>query len=188
MIHEFASKHNINTSLLQAIVEVESAGEGFNQDNSLKIRFEAHLALSKHPMLSRWLLLGEPKWLNHFYRFPSFSTLWREIHTGKQESEYNALLTVGLQIGKEAFDFCSMGKFQIMGFHYSRLGFSSSVEMFSFMSQSIEADTSIGLRLIESDTSLLTALQSNDINTFVRLYNGTAQINHYTRLINEKMR
>ena len=67
-----------------------------------------------------------------------------------------------------------MGKFQLMGFHYQKLGFTSAIEMFSYMSQSDSNDTQTGLRFIKSDWNLVSALQQRDITRFIRGYNGVS--------------
>lgn len=185
-IQEFCQRHGIEEKLLKAVIAVEAGGNGFNQDGSLKIRFEAHLVLDAHPNLSRWFALGNVRYLDHFYKFPSYSTLWRRLHTGNQWDEYTALLVAGFQIQNEAFRFCSMGKFQLMGFHFKKLGFDSAIQMFSFMSQSDENDTETGLRFIAADWNLIDSLQKKDLRRFAVGYNGSAQPDYYvTRFLQE---
>jgi len=66
-----------------------------------------------------------------------------------------------------------MGSFQILsGFHYKKLGFDTSIEMFVYMSKSQENDLEVGLRFIESSDSLIIALQQRDFYRFALLYNG----------------
>lgn len=171
-IREFSLKYGIDERLVKAVAIVESSGSGFNEDNSLKIRVEAHLILNKYPHLSKWFNVGTPSFLEHYYKFPSYSSRWRSIHTGNYFDEYQALLTASFQIGNLSFDFVSMGSFQIMGFHFDKLGFRNSLEMFTFASQSKENDLEVGLRFIESSDSLIKALQQRDFYRFALLYNG----------------
>lgn len=172
---EFANQNNIDFKLLKAIIAVEAGGSGFNSDNSLRIRFEAHVVLRDFPyMTNRWFKLESPVYLNHFYKFPSGSNLWRKLHTGNQWDEYNGLLVASFQIGHKAFDYISMGRWQIMGFHYAKLGFNSSIEMFTFMSTSDSNDTQTGLRFIKSDWNLVSALQQRDLIRFIKGYNGVS--------------
>jgi hypothetical protein len=186
-IERFAEENRIDPRLLKAVVAVEAGGNGFNSDKSLKIRLEAHLVLGDYPGLSRWFSLGEVKFLDHFYKFPSFSTVWKKLHTGNQWDEYTGLLTASFQINEKAFNYISMGKFQIMGFHWQRLGFTSSLQMFSFMSQSDDNDTLVGLRFIASDSNLLSALQRKDLHTFAKLYNGPANVEYYVKRFTEEL-
>lgn len=171
-IREFSLKYGIDERLVKAVAIVESSGSGFNIDGSLKIRFENHLAIEKHPFLSKWFSIGSPVWVNHKFRYPSFSNKWRDTHAD-YFSEYQALLVCQSQIGLESFDYCSMGNFQILsGFYYEKLGFENSIGMFVYMSKSQENDLEVGLRFIESSDSLIQALQQRDFYQFALLYNG----------------
>lgn len=171
-IREFSLKYGIDERLVKAVAIVESSGSGFNEDNSLKIRVEAHLILNKYPHLSKWFKVGTPSFLEHYYKFPSYSNRWRSIHTGNYFDEYQALLVGSFQIGYLIFDYVSMGSFQVMAFHHEKLGFKNSLEMFTFASQSKENDLEVGLRFIESSDSLIQALQQRDFYQFALLYNG----------------
>ena len=174
ILSNFAQENNIDIKLLQAILQVEAGDNGFGLDGALKIRFEVHLLLDDYPGLNRWFKTEAPVYLNHYYKFPSYSTLWRKVHTGNQWDEYSALLTAAFQIQNKAFEYISMGKFQICGFHFVKLGFTSALEMFTHMSQGDDNDTSVGLRFIKSDWNLLSALQQRDIDRFIRGYNGVS--------------
>ena len=174
ILNNFAQENGIDVKLLKAIIAVEAGGSGFGLDAVLKIRFEVHLLLDDYPGLNRWFKTEAPVYLNHYYKFPSYSTLWREVHTGNQWDEYSALLVAAFQIQNKAFEYASFGKFQICGFHFAKLGFSSALEMFTHMSQGDNNDTSVGLRFIKSDWNLLSALQQRDIDRFIRGYNGVS--------------
>ena len=174
ILNNFAQENGIDVKLLQAILQVEAGDNGFGLDAVLKIRFEVHLLLDDYPGLNRWFKTEAPVYLNHYYKFPSYSTLWREVHTGNQWDEYSGLLIAAFQIQNKAFEYASFGKFQICGFHFAKLGFASALEMFTHMSQGDDNDTSVGLRFIKSDWNLLSALQQRDIDRFIRGYNGVS--------------
>lgn len=187
MIEQFASKHGIDTKLLRAVIQVESAGSGINPDNSIKIRFENHLLLADYPNLSKWFSLGKTRYLDHFYKFPSHSTLWRNVHEN-YFSEYSALLTASFQIGNKSFDYASVGQWQIvMGMHHQKLGFSTSIEMYTFAASSRDNDLSLGLRFFESKPSLINSLRNRDLTAFIAEYNGSAQIPLYLSRMNQAM-
>lgn len=171
---EFANQNNIDLKLLKAIIAVEAGGDGFNSDGSLKIRFEVHLLIKDYPNLNRWFKIEAPVYLNHYYKFPSYSNLWRKVHTGNQWDEFSALLVAAFQIQNKAFEYASFGKWQIMGFHFAKLGFTSALEMFTHMSQGDDNDTSVGLRFIKSDWNLISALQQRDLIRFIKGYNGVS--------------
>lgn len=187
-LEKFSQENSIDMKLLKAVIAVEAGNSGFDlTSGALKIRFEVHLALDSNPNLSRWFKVGQPRYLEHFMRFPSFSNKWSSVHTGKQDDEFKALLIAAHTIGHEAWKYCSMGKFQIMGFHYAKLGFPSAIQMYSFMATSDENDTSVGLQFIKSNSGLINSLQQRDLRSFVAQYNGTAQIEHYLNRFNQEL-
>ena len=189
IISQFANKHNIDESILSAIISVEAGGNGFNDDDgSLKIRFEVHLLLDDYPNMNRWFKLGETRFLDHFMRFPSYSSTWRKVHTGNQWDEFNALLIACHGIGQIAWGYCSFGSFQILSkFHYEKLGFPSPIAMYSYMSQSDENDIEVGLRLIEVTPGFLYPLKNKDLRQFVVNYNGEGQVDYYVRRFIEEL-
>jgi len=144
--------------------------------------------LADHPNLGRWFKFGNPSWTGHFFKFPSSSTNWRPVHTGDNFTEYQALLTASLQIQYSAFDYASFGSFQIVGkFHHEKLGFQTSIAMYSYMSASQGNDTEIGLRFIATSPTLISSLQRKDLNAFVREYNGSGNIPMYVNLLNKAL-
>jgi len=190
ILSNFAQENGIDVKLLKAIIAVEAGGSGFGLDKSLKIRLEAHLLIKDYPNLNRWFALGERKHLDHFYKFPSFSSVWKKLHTGNQWDEYSGLLTAAFQIQYEVFNFISMGSLQIMGFHHKNLGFASALQMYTFMSQSEENDLGVGLRFIAMDSRLIKALQEKDLHTFARIYNGVSgdSVNIYVNRFVDELR
>jgi hypothetical protein len=109
ILSNFAQENNIDIKLLQAILQVEAGDNGFGLDGVLKIRFEVHLLLDDYPGLNRWFKTEAPVYLNHYYKFPSYSTLWRKVHTGNQWDEYSALLVAAHSIGHDAWKYASFG-------------------------------------------------------------------------------
>lgn len=186
MIEEFARKFGIDVKLLKAVIAVEAGGNGFNPDGSIKLRLEAHLVLDAYPHLSRWFRVGNPRWTNQLFRFPSQSTKWRQIHSGNPEDEYTALLTAAFQIGHEAFQFCSFGAWQIMGFHYQKLGYPSAIAMYTDMSRSKDADLAVGLKFIELDQGLIEALRTWNLAVFAQKYNGN-NVAYYVQRFNQEL-
>lgn len=184
---QFSKAYGIEERVIDSVIAVESSGNGFNVDGSLKIRFEAHLLLNKYPFMKKWFKTGSPHYLEHFFRFPSNSKEWRLVHDGNQQTEYNALLVAAFNIGYNAFDYVSIGSWQIVcGLHYKTLGFESSIALYTFASQSEEHDLMIGLRLLASNEKMLYALRSKDFVTFARLYNGSELVDLYSNRLNKE--
>lgn len=188
ILNNFAQENGIDIKLLQAILQVEAGGNGFGLDKSLKIRLEAHLLINDYPNLNRWFKTEAPVYLNHYYKFPSYSTLWRKVHTGNQWDEYSALLVAAHSIGHDAWKYASFGSGQILAkFHYEKLGFDSAIAMYAYMAQSSDKDTEVWLRLIKSSPGYLIPLQRNDLRTFITNYNGPAQVELYLERITKEM-
>jgi len=187
-IQEFAVRHGIDENLLNAVIAVEAGGNGFNEDGSLKIRFEVHLLLDDYPSMNRWFKLGNIRFLDHFMCFPSYSSLWRKVHTGNQWDEFNALLIACHGVGQIAWGYASFGAGQILSkFHYEKLGFSSPIAMYSYMSQSRENDIEVWLRLLEVTPSFLLPLKNKDLRQFAVNYNGNGQVDYYVRRFIEEL-
>lgn len=189
ILNNFAQENGIDVKLLRAILRVEAGDNGFGLDGALKIRFEVHLLLEDYPyMNNRWFKVGIPKYLDHYYKFPSYSSLWRTVHTGNQWDEFSALLVAAHSIGHDAWKYASFGSGQILAkFHYEKLGFDSAIAMYSYMAQSSDKDTEVWLRLIKTSPGYLIPLQRNDLRTFITNYNGPAQIELYLERIAKEM-
>lgn len=176
ILNNFAQENGIDVKLLKAIIAVEAGGSGFDlSTGALKIRFEVHLLINDYPNLNRWFKTEAPVYLNHYYKFPSYSTLWRKVHSGNQWDEFSALLVAAHSIGHDAWKYASFGSGQILAkFHYEKLGFNSAIAMYSYMAQSPEKDIEVWLNFIKSDWNLVSALQQRDITRFIRGYNGVS--------------
>lgn len=121
-------------------------------------------------------------------RFPSYSNEWKMIHTGKQFDEFTALLIAAHTIGHDAWKYASFGSGQILAkFHYEKLGFTSAIEMYSFMSQSQTNDINVWLNLIKISPNYLIPLQKRDLYSFARNYNGSGNVEYYVKRFNEEL-
>lgn len=103
----FASNIGCSVEQLKAVAAVESAGSGFDNQGRPKILFERHLF---HRMTNG-------KWSPAIYSQPKGG--------GYRESSWDKL---GFACAKDvdaAFAACSWGKFQVLGMHWSALGFHS---------------------------------------------------------------
>jgi hypothetical protein len=73
-----------------------------------------------------------------------------------------------------AYQSCSWGQFQIMGYHWQRLGFADIDAFVSAMQSSEASQLAAFARFIETDPALLKALKARKWADFARLYNGPA--------------
>ena len=71
-------------------------------------------------------------------------------------------------------DRASWGAFQIMGFHWQRLGYASVQDFVAEMEAGENQQFEAFARFIETDPALLKALQGKRWATFAKLYNGPA--------------
>lgn len=139
-ITEAARAHSFAPAALAAIREVESGGYGFD------------------PKTGRILIQFEPR---HFAQ--RFNNIWIPNGVENQAQEWIAFNKAWYLPGVDkntrrnaqtvAMLATSWGAFQIMGFHYSRLGFKSVGEMVDYMKQGEVEQLDCLLRFINSDTA-----------------------------------
>jgi len=77
---------------------------------------------------------------------------------------------------------CSWGLFQIMGYHYHRLGFKTIYEFIQFLLADIDNHLITLQRFIQTDPKLLSAIQRKDFKTTAEIYNGKNQRGYDNRL------
>ena len=78
----------------------------------------------------------------------------------------------------------SIGLMQVMGFHYKLLGFKKVGDMWDFAKKSEMNQLWLGLKFIQSNKKMHTALKNNDFSTFAYYYNGSGykKYNYDTKL------
>lgn len=157
-----ADRLGIPVAAIKAINSVESNGSGFQPDGRPVILFERHVA---------YRLLKEAG--EHCSdRYPNLVNPQRGGYIGGA-AEWSRLATA-LQVmpADIAYQSCSWGQFQIMGYHWQRLGY-ASIDAFVSAMQSSEADhLDAFVRFVETDPALLKALKAKKWADFARLYNG----------------
>lgn len=158
---------NCSVAALKAVVAVESVGSGFLADGRPKILFEAH-------------------WFSHFtdrrydLKYPGISSRrWnRNLYLGG-EKEYARLNAAVLINKKAAYQSCSWGLGQVMGFHWKMCGF-SSVEEFVEAQYVSEFEQLKCMVAFLKSKKLDRALRELNWKTFAYGYNGESfAINKY---------
>lgn len=157
-IAAFAAELGCSLKQLQAVARVESAGGGFTKDGRPKILFERHyfwrLTQGKFPMSD-----------------------WNQSKGGGYGLDsWTKLCMAACQDPDAAFSSASWGKFQIMGAHWSALGYPSPVAMAFTMTRS-EADHYEALvRFIKAnklaDEMRALSTSPKDCEAFAAAYNG----------------
>ncbi len=157
---DVAGELGVDVAAIKAVAEVESMGAGFLSSGHPKILFEGkwfHRLTDgrfddAHPDLSY------PKWTNKYYK------------RGDEEVER---LNRAAELDREAaLQAASWGKFQIMGFHYERLGFDTVGDFVAAMKKKEAEHLKAFGKFIASKRELHGALKNRDWDTFAFRYNG----------------
>lgn len=142
----------INISKVKAIDSVESNGEGFDlKTGKIKIQFE-------------------PSYFKRISRL--ISGIWSLNKVDIQSKEWEAFNDAFKKNPKAAMESTSIGRMQVMGEHWKRLGFKSVDEMWDFAKVSEANQLYLGLMFIATDKSLFNAVQIWDTKEVARRYNG----------------
>lgn len=139
-------------SSVKAIDEVESNGIGFDKKTGkIIIQFEPH----------------------YFKRISRLvSGLWALNKVDVQTKEWEAFNNAYKLNPTAAMESTSIGRMQVMGEHWKRLGFKSIGAMWDFAKKSEKNQLWLGLKFIQTDTYLFVALLKKDWKEVARRYNG----------------
>jgi hypothetical protein len=163
---DFAKKYDLEVAAIKAVHEVESAGRGF-LNGKVKILFEGHIfwkELVKRQVDPRKVLAGNEDVVQEKYipRNPSY----------RLDQHYR--LDKAAKINAEAaYCSASYGLFQIMGFHYQKLGFPTAKAFVDFLSVNEANQLEVFGRFIAAN-NLIKPLQSHNWAKFALGYNGSA--------------
>lgn len=171
-----AQKLSVPVEAVMAVNEVESAGHGFSANGRPKILFERHVFRRLlHEKLSKTLTeqqLAE-KLLGLEHAFPDLVNSKPGGYAGGSQEHARLALAAGIDpaVAPQA---CSWGLFQIMGYHWGRLGYKSPGDFVEYMARSEGDQLDAFVRFIDTDPALLAALQGRKWAAFARIYNGPA--------------
>jgi len=166
----FASRLGCTLQQLKAVAKVESGGGGFTNSGLPKILFERH----------------------HFHRHTdgkwSPSIFSNRSGGGYSEDSWAKLAAAAARDVDAAFGSCSWGKFQVLGSHWSKLGYPSSLALAHTTTMSEGDHYELLCRYIEV-FGLLKATRKlspnpDDCRDFAAMYNGPAyrKFNYHTKL------
>lgn len=152
-----------------AVNQVESRGRGFHSNGQPVILFERHIMrrrMRHNGIDAATVGLAEHTW-------PDLVNRLTGGYKGGLTENYR--LKLACEIHKtSALESASWGRFQIMGFHWSRLGYSSAMEFSECMSRSEQDQLDAFCRFIVADPALHNALCTLNWAEFARRYNGKA--------------
>lgn len=169
---DFATQYKLELATVKAVNEVESNGKGFLLDGRPRILFEGHVfwrELDKRGI--------DPKTLKSDHSKNVLYKSWTKKHYEGGKQEYDRLeKAAGLSdidaVHDAAFVSASYGAFQIMGFHYSLLGY-ASVDSFVSDMYTHEKKHLKAFGLFCKANNLIKHLQSKNWEAFARGYNGS---------------
>lgn len=150
---------NCETAIIKAVAHVESSGDGFFEDDSPKILFEAHIfsKLTKHIYDTEYPDISSRKWNKALYT--------RGI------GEYKRLNKAKLLNEEAALKSASWGKFQIMGFNHAYCGYNDVFEFTAAMQVSEGAHLLAFIDFVKT-LKLDKYLRSKNWAKFAEGYNG----------------
>lgn len=156
-----ATTLGVEVAAIKAVAVVESRVSGFQSTGEPTILFERHI-------MARLL---KEKGVN-IYSLPSDLVNTTPGGYGKY-SEQHAKLARAVEIDRDvALQSCSWGSFQIMGFHWRRLGYKSLQDFVNAMYKDEDAHLDCFVRFVQADPVLHMALKQKDWAEFARRYNG----------------
>jgi hypothetical protein len=161
-----AGQLEVSLASVYAINEVESQGEGFLPNGKAKILFERHVFRERLEAAGHDVAMLEAQYPNLVNAtaggYSGGTAEWQRLALARQIDEAVAL------------ESASWGAFQIMGYHWQRLGYESVQAFVAAMSKSEGLQLEAFVRFILADTVLHNALKARKWARVAELYNGPA--------------
>jgi hypothetical protein len=166
-IESAAEQLGVDIATVHAVKAVESRGRGFLDDGRPVILFERHIM--RRRLAKNGFNRGEIHAL--CTRYPGL--------VSKTPGGYRGLAAEHFRLNNarkiddaSALESCSWGLFQIMGYHWERLGFESAQAFVNAMTLNEGNQLYAFVGFVQSDPDMLAALQAKDWAGFARRYNG----------------
>lgn len=159
-----------DVATIQAVIEVESPRGGFLPDGRLVILFERHVFWQR---LVTWSM--DPDSLHAPANILSQQRGGYVGGVGEYTRLQRAVALAGPAHGTIiATEACSLGRFQIMGYHASDIGYTDAAAMATAFAQGEAEQLAAFVRFLQRDDALLKALRSRKWPAFAKAYNGPA--------------
>jgi len=173
---EGGKRLGVDLASIYAVNEVESTGSGFLANGKPKILFERHvmhrmLATPRHKGDDAAALKAHADQLAILH--PALVNPKAGGYAGGT-AEHQRLANAKLIDALCAPEACSWGAFQIMGYHWQRLGYASLDDFLTRMATSEAEQFEAFVRYIEAEPALHKALKAKKWAEFAKLYNGPA--------------
>lgn len=172
-LQDFAHRYGVELPAIKAVNEVESSGKGFLVDGRPKILFEGHIFWRE--LTARGI---DPKALSNASNGDVLYKNWTRVHYLSGAKEYNRLekaatISPDPRVREAALASASWGSYQIMGFHATKLGY-SSVSQFVEEMKKHERNQLEAFGKYISTFGCLVHLKNKDWAKFAKCYNGPA--------------
>lgn len=158
----------IELAKLAAFAQVEAAGEGFDDAQRPVVLFERHVFYQRIAKAQ-----GEPEAQRLTGLYPLLCNPQRGGYQGGP-AEWARLQTAMTLHHAAAIEAASWGMFQVMGYHWPALGYTSADDWMAAMEKSEREHLHAVVGFIEQDSALLTALKAGKWADVARRYNGPA--------------
>lgn len=169
-----AQRLDVPLASVYAVNEVESNGKGFLDNGKPVILFERHIMYRQ---------LATPRndgdnvvqLKQHAAELAALNPAIVNLKPGGYaggSAEHQRLSHARLIDDNAALESASWGAFQIMGFHWQRLGYASVQAFVAAISASESQQFDAFVRFIETDPALYKALKARKWAEFAKLYNG----------------
>jgi hypothetical protein len=149
------------------------------------VRFEAHVFegnFYNQALFDQHFRYGDPPWTDQQYR-ETAGAAWRDIHTGDQNDEWNALKIARSLDDTAGLLSATYGAPQILGENYGRIGYADVQTMFEAFQRQLAVQVIGFFNYCLADPDLIAALNAHDWETVAYKYNGPGQVEVYAPLM-----
>ncbi len=168
-LQQAADRLGVPLASVMAVNQVESRGEGFASNGRPVILFERHVMHAR--LQANGLSAAEAD--AHAAKYPALVNRSTGGYIGGT-AEHQRLAQAQQIHAIAALESASWGLFQIMGYHWQRLGYLDAQHFADTMALSEAAQLDAFVSFIEADPALHKALKARSWKQFARIYNGPA--------------
>lgn len=164
----------VPVAAVYALNEVESKGRGFLDNGKPVILYERHVMYARLQLVRS--AIDDQEQLHQraeqlAKQAPSLVNPKAGGYIGGT-AEHQRLAQARQLDEQSALESCSWGAFQVMGYHWQRLGYANIQEFVAAMNRSEADHLDAFIRYVEADANLLKALKAQKWATVAKLYNG----------------
>ena len=185
LLHQLSTLANCDPLYVQAVSDIESGGRALDEQGNPIKRFEPKQWVKKVGFgLAEQYFQGLRTWQGGDDRMAQDGE-WITFH-GDQVLETAAVALASSVTDRDlAYQCTSWGSYQLMGWHYERLGYTSAEDMAESF-KNVKLQTVGFFQFVATGRNLLRALREKDSMAFALEYNGSGQQKRYAKLIDDR--